>query len=344
MKIAIAEDDGAIRASIRGGPAAGADAAVDEVIGLSGPAALRSALDDPRLRILIIDRTSPRWANLDLDLDRRIHPRDPAAPYVYLIVVVDPGADAERSARDRAGADAVVAKSPDLGDLRERLAVARRIAAHEEALRGRSDELERVRVRLERENAALSEIASSDALTGLRNRRFFREALDAQFSLARRKGLPISLVMIDVDEFKAFNDRFGHPAGDDVLREVGRLLRGAVRDHDIVARYGGEEFAILLPATEAEDCGFLVDRLRQTIARHGWTLRPITISLGVATLGPREADPDELIDQADRALYFSKALGRNRTTHSREIHGLATRPIHAPMDGDPVLRPVIVIP
>ena len=248
MKIAIAEEDDAIEQVLCGGEP------LQEwtILKLSNSDALRGALTDPDLRVLIIDWTNPRLA--DPNLCRRIRLRDATEPYVYLIAVVGPNSAQARLGAYEAGVDAVVEMQTDSRQILARLDVARRIVDHEAALRNRSDGLEQARLLLEAENAALSEIASSDGLTGLRNRRFFREALDAQFSLARRKGLPISLVMIDVDQFKAFNDRFGHPAGDDVLREVGMLLRSSVRDHDIVARYGGEEFAILLPATEMDEC------------------------------------------------------------------------------------------
>ncbi len=319
MKIAIAEEDDAIRRLLHVGEAVGGD----QLVALGDPDDLLRALDDPDLRVLIFDSTAPRLAGLDLC--RRIKRRSPSEPYIYLIAVVGSDTCSERLAAFEAGADAVVARPCDLQEVRARVAVARRIATHEDWLRGRSNELEQIRLDLEARNATLAEIASSDALTGLRNRRFFQEALDSQFSLARRKGLPMSLVMIDVDQFKAFNDQFGHPAGDDVLREVGALLRSCVRDHDIVARYGGEEFAILLPATQEGESLPLADRLCLTVAHHRWPLRPVTISLGVATLRPDGMQPTDLIDQADRALYYSKALGRNRATHS---HHLPDLPAH----------------
>jgi diguanylate cyclase (GGDEF)-like protein len=129
--------------------------------------------------------------------------------------------------------------------------------------------------------------------------------------------LPLSLVLLDVDHFKSYNDAFGHPAGDDVLRAVGALLRRGVRNCDITARYGGEEFAVLLPGAGADKAVEIADRLRGLVAGHDWPSRPVTASFGVATLDPLAppSGPDELVEQADRALYSSKRLGRNCVTH-----------------------------
>ena len=313
MKIAIAEEAGAMGDLLR----AGEGCERDEIVSLNDFEASLAALRDPDLRVLILDASSRRSSGWELC--RQVRLRSPAESYVYVIAVIGPGTASGRLEALDAGVDAVIEPPVDSQEILASLDSARRIADHEEQLKRRLHQLEQYCLDLELKNASLAEIASSDALTGLKNRRFFHEALEAQFSLSRRKGLPMSLVMIDVDQFKAFNDRFGHPAGDDALRDVGVILRSCVRDHDIVARYGGEEFAIILPATEAYECFPLVDRLRLTVARHPWPLRSITISLGVATLSTIENEPAALIAQADRALYDSKARGRNQVTHARDL-------------------------
>ena len=322
MKIAIAERDGAVARVLRGGLIKG----LDEVSEARSAATLQAVLDRDDLSVLILDWTFPEFDGPQIC--QRVRHRDQNQPYVFVLALLpvadDPHARLEAFA---AGADAIVSLPCDPIEVAARLDVARRITDREERFRSRSEALEQIRRDLETENATLSEIASCDALTGLRNRRYFCEALDAQFSLARRKGLPLSLVMIDVDQFKPFNDRYGHLAGDAVLQVVGAILRDCVRDHDVVARYGGEEFAILLPATEENESLPLVDRLRLAVANHPWSLRPVTISLGVATLGPIEAQPSDLIDQADRSLYYSKAMGRNRATHARELPELMASPL-----------------
>ena len=337
MKIAIVEKDGAIRQRLRQGDAHRAD----EIVDLGCTIDLMSYLADPFLRVVILD-----WSCLDPvapELCRQVRERPPADPYIYVIAVIGLDRPTPTVEVFHAGVDAVLMQPFDPDELTAWLDVARRICAHEDNLRGRSWELEQIRRDLESQNSALSEIASSDPLTGLRNRRYFGEALEAQFSLARRKQLPISLVMIDVDHFKSFNDRFGHPAGDEVLRTIGHLLRSCVREHDIVARYGGEEFAILLPTTDEDECLPLVERLRTTVANHPWPFRGVTISLGVATLDPGESLPSNLVDRADRALYYSKALGRNRSSFAHNRFEFAVNPLHDRLPAEP-LRPQVSAP
>ena len=154
---------------------------------------------------------------------------------------------------------------------------------------------------------ALEAQASTDSLTGLHNARYLREEASAVEGRAARSGGPISAVMFDVDHFKDFNDTFGHPAGDDVLRELGTILRGEARAGDLVSRCGGEEFAIVLPETEAAEAREFAERLRRVIASYYWPLRPITASFGIATGGSaNHLNVAALLSAADRALYVSK--------------------------------------
>jgi diguanylate cyclase (GGDEF)-like protein len=149
-------------------------------------------------------------------------------------------------------------------------------------------------------------------------------------------------MMIDVDQFKAYNDTYGHPAGNDVLRELSNRLRSSVRNHDILARYGGEEFAVLLPDTNLEASRILGERLRVAIERNAWPLRPITISLGASTMTPRTPRAAVLIEQADRSLYQSKAEGRNRMTHACELPAdFADRRAVTPLVEEPEMHPEV---
>ena len=127
--------------------------------------------------------------------------------------------------------------------------------------------------------------------------------------------------MVDVDHFKSYNDTFGHPAGDDALRAVAALLRSGVRDHDVVARYGGEEFALLLPVTEAHAAERWPSGSGRRSRGTPGPYRPVTASFGLATAAGRKIDTGALVEQADRALYRSKAAGRNRVTHADELAG-----------------------
>jgi diguanylate cyclase (GGDEF)-like protein/PAS domain S-box-containing protein len=163
-------------------------------------------------------------------------------------------------------------------------------------------------------NARLAALASHDGLTGLKNRRAFEERMGEELARIRRTSQPLSLLLLDIDHFKAFNDSFGHPRGDDVLRVVARLLSRAVRDTDIAVRFGGEEFAIILPNTDAEGAVQMGERLRQAIEGASWSERAITVSVGAATATSHTADLAALLEHADRALYRSKQGGRNRVT------------------------------
>lgn len=163
-------------------------------------------------------------------------------------------------------------------------------------------------------NSRLEALATEDALTGLKNYRHFRERLTDEFQRARRYNHPLSLILMDVDRFKAFNDTHGHLAGDTVLASVGTLLREAVRDTDLVARYGGEEFVVILPHTEGRDGLAAAERIRRTLEATGRDGVGITASFGVASSNPGMRDADDLVAAADAALYESKSLGRNRVT------------------------------
>jgi diguanylate cyclase (GGDEF)-like protein len=165
----------------------------------------------------------------------------------------------------------------------------------------------------------LTRVASTDELTGLRNRRRFGEDLAAACAFASRDGSPLSLIMLDVDHFKSYNDSFGHIAGDRILCIFAEILNEISREYDIVARFGGEEFTVLLPGTDRVGAMKAGERQRQALESYDWPLRPITASLGIATLGGADFTPIRLLDQADRALYQSKRDGRNRVTHFDDL-------------------------
>lgn len=160
--------------------------------------------------------------------------------------------------------------------------------------------------------------ALRDGLTGLFNRRFLRESLPQLQAAAARHGIPLCVVMLDLDHFKRVNDAYGHLVGDQTLAAVGRSLRENSRRSDLVARYGGEEFAVLCPNTDSDTGLEVAERLRVAIEGLGpkelGHPGPQTVSLGVAVQSPdRELTPEELLDHADLALYRAKHRGRNRT-------------------------------
>jgi diguanylate cyclase (GGDEF)-like protein len=157
--------------------------------------------------------------------------------------------------------------------------------------------------------------AVTDELTGLSNRRFFRDALETELQRAERFGNPLSLIVADLDDFKRINDRFGHQAGDEVLRTFAETLRGRIRGVDLGARLGGEEFAVLLPETEADGAKALAENLRAAVAGMvvpiGQHQLRITASFGVAAF-PQTHTADELMTAADLALYSAKRQGKDR--------------------------------
>ncbi|MBA4373252.1 MAG: hypothetical protein C0402_10395 [Thermodesulfovibrio sp.] len=161
--------------------------------------------------------------------------------------------------------------------------------------------------------------ATTDGLTGLHNHRVFREKLHEEIERSRRYSRDISLLMLDIDHFKNFNDTYGHQAGDTVLRAVSALIQNNIRTTDFEARYGGEEFAVILPETSGSQARIVAERLRTSIAGYvldlgGGEQQRVTVSLGYATFPP-DADTDEmLIKKADEMLYASKHHGRNRVT------------------------------
>jgi diguanylate cyclase (GGDEF)-like protein len=179
---------------------------------------------------------------------------------------------------------------------------------------------------LEEANIRLAQLARTDELTGLKNRRAFDEGLIDLIQLMERLGSVLSLLLIDVDHFKPYNDHLGHPAGDELLKTLADLLLHNSRESDLVARYGGDEFAILLPGTNAENAVWVGERIRLAIQDHPWLERRSTISLGAATTAFESRTTDtpvsigaRLLLAADRALYHSKRSGRNKLTHFQDL-------------------------
>lgn len=168
--------------------------------------------------------------------------------------------------------------------------------------------------------AELQRLTQLDGLTGLYNRRFFDNQLASEWRRLRRQGAPLTLLMLDIDHFKAYNDQFGHLAGDDALRRVGRLLNGCLqREGDVACRYGGEEFAIILADTDLDGGAHVAEQVHQqlaalNLAHPASPLGRMSLSIGQACLEPSEDNqPEQLIERADQALYQAKRQGRNRT-------------------------------
>ena len=177
---------------------------------------------------------------------------------------------------------------------------------------------------------AVEALATTDGLTGLYNRRTFQQRIDEMRERAHRQGRTLSLILCDIDHFKKINDTRGHLVGDEVLRQIGRLLGDTVRKVDVAARYGGEEFAILLEATELEGAQLLAERIRQEAERMPLSSEKgpfhCTLSLGLATFPGDGRSTTELIAHADAALYAAKHQGRNRVVCYRNLTDGSARP------------------
>jgi two-component system cell cycle response regulator len=162
------------------------------------------------------------------------------------------------------------------------------------------------------------ELAVTDGLTGLHNRRYLDTQLRTLFARAKVRGRPLTICITDIDRFKVVNDQYGHDAGDEVLKEFSGRIRSTVRGADLACRFGGEEFVVVMPDTTAEVAANVAERLRMMIEARPFQLRTgetplmLTASMGIATLGPGIDTPEQLLKQADRALYEAKNSGRNR--------------------------------
>ncbi|HEC97825.1 MAG TPA: GGDEF domain-containing protein [Nitrospirae bacterium] len=159
-------------------------------------------------------------------------------------------------------------------------------------------------------------MASTDGLTGLNNHRAFQERLDEEIERARRFGNKISLLMMDIDHFKGFNDTYGHVCGDEALKRIACTLTENIRTVDFAARYGGEEFAIILPEIPLEGAMVVAERIREAVEKQTLSLNgkeaKITLSIGVASFPDHALNRKDLIDRADKALYLAKGSGRNK--------------------------------
>jgi diguanylate cyclase (GGDEF)-like protein len=173
----------------------------------------------------------------------------------------------------------------------------------------------------------LEALATTDSMTGLYNHRVFQERLREELERGQEEGTPVALILVDVDRFKQYNDSFGHPAGDQALKIVARVLKENVREGDLAARYGGEEFAAILPNTDAEEAVQLAERIRHACEATAFPNREVTLSIGVAA---GTGDAGETIEQADQGLYLAKHGGRNQVVCEsllQEPHALVFNPL-----------------
>lgn len=305
------------------------------------------ALQDPPLprwplRVSVPVQAGVRWATLigTLDQDRiqrtvmerrwRLVVSALAVSAAGLLVllallsveVLWPLDDIVKTARRLAGGDwRARAQARGAAEL-QMLAKTMNEAAH--ALSGTKEALEAEVARrteeLQHANERLEKVALTDPLTGLFNRRYLDQTLALEITRQRRAGRPFSVLMLDLDHFKHYNDTHGHPRGDELLRRLGRILTECLRSSDVIARVGGEEFLVLLFDTAAEAAVVTGEKLREAVAEHPFPfgeeqpLGRVTISVGVAAWPAHGDHVDRVLEAADQALYASKAAGRNSVT------------------------------
>ena len=308
MRILIAEDDAVSRTILRRAvekAGHGCLAAAD------GEEAWGLYKENPDLDVLISDWMMPGVDGLELC--RRVR-ADGREGYTYFIFLTALG-DREHLLQGlEAGADDYLSKPLDRGELGMRLNSALRVTELHRRLAVQNEELEAL-------NRMLFEQSRQDPLTSLGNRLRLREDLQVLQGRADRYGHSYAVVLCDVDFFKAYNDRYGHLAGDDVLRRVAATLSSGLRTGDIAYRFGGEEFLLVLPEQDAEAATAITERLRRAVEdlgiphADGLPLGVVTVSAGVA-VSAEAGDADGLLQAADRALYAAKEAGRNRVSRA----------------------------
>lgn len=273
--------------------------------------------------VILQDLIMPGIDGLDLVSQYRRAPGLNDVPIIVLSTKDDPKV---KSAAFTAGANDYLVKLPDAIELLARIRYHSRayltLVQRDEAYRA----LRESQQQLLDTNLILQRLIKSDGLTGLANRRYLDEYIEVEWGRAIRDNSELSLLMIDVDYFKAYNDQYGHVAGDDVLRQVGETLRNCcTRAADLSARYGGEEFAVVMPATGSGGARLQAEKVRRAIEALGIPHelpQPgscISVSIGIATLKPTsETEPTTLILRADEGLYLAKHNGRNQVAVALE--------------------------
>ncbi|HEY6000523.1 MAG TPA: diguanylate cyclase [bacterium] len=325
----VVDDSPSIRSAVRtvleAMPAVGR--IVEAVDGLDALALLAREPAD----LIITDLQMPRLDGFKFLSAVRDNPRLRDA---MIIMLSSRGESVDKVRGLNIGANDYVTKPFEAGELQARAAVMLR-------MRDLQEELQRKAAALERANRELERLAHEDDLTGLPNRRLFFARFEKELQRSRRMGKPLAVLMIDIDHFKAFNDRHGHLAGDLALRAAGGALLKAIRAYDCAGRYGGEEFVTLLPETDAAEALVVAERVRSRMAALTFKLPGadaadappgLTVSIGAASWPEVPAlRVDDIVAAADSALYRAKSLGRNRCERGGPVSGPVT-PVFGDLD------------
>lgn len=275
--------------------------------------------------IILQDLVMPEMDGISLVKFYRANKATANVPIIVLSTKEDPR---DKSLAFSVGASDYLVKLPDKIELVARIRAHTRNYITQQERDDAFRRLAELQIELQESNAALQMLSCLDGLTGIANRRRFDEFMSKEWMRARREKSEISLVLVDVDFFKSYNDNYGHQQGDDTLIKVAQTLRQSLqRPADLLARYGGEEFVLVLPDTELIGAMQLAESFRQRIAdlkiNHDFSdaCPYVTISMGVATCKPvlPENTPEKLIEKADKALYAAKRRGRNQVLSYKDI-------------------------
>lgn len=267
----------------------------------------------------------------EMELPQAVH-RAAGSTYLPVVVLAEQSKEIQRCRMFDGGVDEILPDTVGAAELHARLKALLRIKELQDALQASRQALQSALQRehellqkLRADNDQLEQMVMTDPLTRLHNVRYFQRFFQDEFKIARRYGHALGLLALDLDHFKLVNDRYGHPAGDYVLKEMGVILRQQVRESDVVARTGGEEFAVILPRADRIQSDHFARRIRESVAAHpfvfGGASIKVTCSIGAASY-PQDADvtgPESLAYFADQALLVAKQSGRNCVVHWFEM-------------------------
>ena len=296
IKVLIAEDDSV---SLRLVEALLAKWGYDPITARDGVEATEALNGEDPPQLAVLDWMMPHKDGITVCRELR---SQPGRAYTYILLLTAKVQEKDLVEGLAAGADDYLTKPFSSEELKARLFAGERILNFQRQL---VEAREALRVQ-----------AIRDALTGLFNRRYLEEALARELRRAQHGGDPLTVIMLDLDHFKEFNDTYGHPAGDDLLKHIGALIDGRTRRVDVACRYGGEEFVLILPGATLEVGVRRGEELRQVISRsevehQGKRLPAVTVSAGVASSPQHGTEPAELLQADDAALYRAKPSGRN---------------------------------
>ena len=292
-------------------------------IGLGGSEVVGSLKRVPRAKWVVVSEISAETAYWQIRRFRNITLLTALALLVGVgliayrlgVLIVRPLERLTKGAAEVAEGDLAVDLPAAKGEVGDLTAVFNHMVGR---LRQGRQELDAMNEKLRKQNEELERLSTSDALTGLYNRRYLTQRLSEELVRSYRHKGSFTVLMADVDEFKKYNDAFGHPAGDEVLKKVASILLSSTRAVDCTARYGGEEFAVLLTGTGGDVASEVAERIRARVETQEFAGRRITLSIGMAEFPANGQTADEVISSADEALYAAKRSGRNRVVRAGE--------------------------